>query len=405
MLPPPALLPGPSPERPLPLLLLLLAVLLPRPAAACGGFACDVATTIEPPVQDAERIVFAVRDGPEGRTTTATIQIGYSGQVDSFAWILPLTGVPTDVSVGDPAAFTELEQLTSPTFLVASSGGGSFGSGGGYSSGGCGCTEEDAAIAPSAEGGAFPEQANEVTIFGRQTVGPFETVTVGATDAAVLGQWLADNSYDLPEGADALLAAYVEEGSTFLAVKLVPTADTDALEPLQVTYAGDPCLPLRLTSISTADVLPVQIFLAAESRALPRDWPELQIAYETEIVVQGGASNYLEVLDAKMAAAGGHGWVTEYAGQPAERLTPDGPASLLVAGLPWLTRLSARVPRAALDHDPHFRLDSTAPAVDNVHQLPAPAPPTSGSIVGRGLALSPLFGLLFWLASRRRPRR
>lgn len=389
----------------MPVVLVLLALLLPRPAAACGGFACDVATTIEPPVQDAERIVFAVRDLPDGRQTTATIQIGYSGQVDSFAWILPLTGMPTAISVGDPAAFTELEQRTSPTFFVASSGGGG-GFVGGYESSGCGCVEEDSAAAlPEGAGGDAPEEANEVTIFGRQTVGPFETVTVGASDAAVLGQWLADNSYDLPEGADALLAAYVDEGATFLAVKLVPTADTDALEPLQVTYAGDPCLPLRLTSISTADVLPVQIFLAAESRALPRDWPELQIAYETEIVVSNGTSNYVEVLDAKMAEAAGHGWVTEYAGQLGPTLTPRGPAAQLVGDLPWVTRLTARVPRAALDHDPHFRLDSTAPAVDNVHQLPAPAAPTGSAMVGRGLALSPIFGLLLWLAARRRRAR
>lgn len=68
------------------ILLGLGALLVPSPAAACGGFFCGR----QPVDQTAERILFEV--GPD--SVTMTTQISFNGAADDFAWILPLGEVP-----------------------------------------------------------------------------------------------------------------------------------------------------------------------------------------------------------------------------------------------------------------------------------------------------------------------
>ena len=146
-----------------------------------GGFVCDQTTAVVPPVQNGERIVFAIRDGPPGRRTTATVQISYTGQVDSFAWVVPLASVPDSIEVASPALFDALDRATQPTFIEP---GGEAVYDDGYdatsSSGGCGTGGGGSGpAAGSPPPRLLRAERHRVTVFGRERVGPYDTVVVG----------------------------------------------------------------------------------------------------------------------------------------------------------------------------------------------------------------------------------
>jgi hypothetical protein len=92
----------------------------PRTAQACGGLFCggpppDPFAPL-PVAQSGENIVFALDKPGTGETTvTAYIQILYSGTAADFSWVLPIDAVPT-ISVGTDRVFTQVAQLTRPTY-------------------------------------------------------------------------------------------------------------------------------------------------------------------------------------------------------------------------------------------------------------------------------------------------
>jgi len=84
---------------------------LSSPADACGGFWCSQSAPVN---QTAERIIFvANQDG----TTTCVVEIQYAGPAESFAWVLPVQGVPT-VRVSSNVALQRLSQATQPQYQL-----------------------------------------------------------------------------------------------------------------------------------------------------------------------------------------------------------------------------------------------------------------------------------------------
>jgi len=62
---------------------LLLALAVPSSVLACGGFFCSQVNVD----QTAERILFEVHPN---NTISTTVEIQYSGDSDSFSWVIPL---------------------------------------------------------------------------------------------------------------------------------------------------------------------------------------------------------------------------------------------------------------------------------------------------------------------------
>ncbi len=95
----------------------LATSLLAAPAAiACGGLFCSVPQGPVPPQpidQNAERIIFDVGDGE----VTTHVQIQYAGAADAFAWIVPVSAVPT-VEESSSALFDQLEQATAVQVIL-----------------------------------------------------------------------------------------------------------------------------------------------------------------------------------------------------------------------------------------------------------------------------------------------
>ena len=293
-------------------LLLAAAALLPARAFACGGMFCDAANPVD---QAAERIVFAFDNGK----VNTEVQITYQGEDDDFAWVVPVPAEP-ELYASNDALFTQLANATVPQFSLFSD------STGGFS---LGC-------AASAEMGFNAREDGDyagVSVVGEATVGPYDTVTLQATDGDLLIQWLQDQGYSLPDTLGAALDPYVAEGQYFVALKLSSNKTTGDLAPLGMRYTGTAAsIPIQLTAIAATPDLPIEVFVLGPSRAVPDNYLHVEIN-QAAIDWYGGGTNYRAVVSKAVDEAGGQAFATDYVGPAAGLVTLWAPGIVNLEGL------------------------------------------------------------------------
>lgn len=265
------------------------------PARACGGFFCSQV----PIDQSGEQIVFSIDD----QGVTAHIQIQFQGNAKDFAWVVPVMAKPK-IDLGTQALFTTLIQRTQPQFMIDWQSGGS-----------CRFAPNDlargglpsAAAPPSAEGG--------VSVLEQKEVGPYDTVVLESRDAMELVKWLDTNGYQQPESAFKLIEHYVNNGFLFLALKLKQDAGTGEIQPLVLQMPhSEACVPLILTRVAAVPDMPVRVFTLGKHRAAASNWFQVEINQKKVDWLAGG-QNYRQVVTNAINEAGGHGFVTEFAGK------------------------------------------------------------------------------------------
>lgn len=278
---------------------LAVCLLLPRVAAACGGFFCSLV----PINQAAEQIVFKQL----GNDVTAVVQIQYVGEAENFSWVVPVPGVPT-FSVGSNLLFQTLEPLTRPSFNLTESGEVCLGD------------LPNMDVSPVAttgisEGGSADA---DVDVVASETVGPYDVQVIHSDDPEALANWLVDNNYDLSDRGEALIEPYVTAGMNFVVLKLSQGQGVGDIQPLVMNYLTEEVMiPIRLTAVAAADDMGVLVWLLGEGRAVPTNYPHVTVNYSQVDWFNGSQNAYLSyqqlVADA-MDEAGGQGFVTDYAG-------------------------------------------------------------------------------------------
>jgi hypothetical protein len=270
-----------------------------RDASACGGCFHDP-NEIDSVITD-HRMILSVST----QQTTLYDQIEFSGAAASFAWVLPIKGVAT-VGLSADLLFSSLDQLTQsqvvppPTNCPSPSCTNTLGFG---ASGG--------ATAPSA--GQDAATAGGVVVTEQQQVGPYETVQLHSTDPAALNNWLTAHSYAIPPAAAAVVSQYVSAGFDFLAMKLAPGQGVTAMRPVRVTTTGaSAVLPLRMVSVGTGATTGITLWVVADGRYEPQNFPFFQIN-DSDLAWDWStsSSNYETVRLSKEAALGGKGWQIE----------------------------------------------------------------------------------------------
>ena len=293
--------------------------LVASPAAACGGFFCN-RQAID---QSGENILFVYND--DG-TVTTVVQIQYTGPSESFAWILPVPAEPT-VDVGTDTIFRELASRTRPRFDMEWETVGTCRSEpscyhGFFDSDDDGLRGAGGEPARAADAGAGRE--DEVDVSFRGNVGPFDVAVIRSGSADLLRTWLTDNGYDLPEAAVGELDHYVALDHWFVALQLQKDRSSGEIQPIVLTSANDePCIPLRLTRIATVPDMPIRAYFLGDRRARPLNF----MLVEPDLDDEGlwtGATNYDAAVTQAVNDAGGHAFVTDYAGEvPDITLTLD----------------------------------------------------------------------------------
>jgi len=342
-------------------------------AEACGGcFVVQQSRT----VVSGHRMILSV--SPE--QTTLWDQIVYSGEPESFAWVLPVKGLAT-VGLSSDALFENLDartrvQIFSPEVYCTLPSG---------PSGGLGPCSTASGAGPTGGGGELESQEESVEVVSHQVVGPYETVQLSSADPQALQDWLASHGYTVPADVSPVIEAYVAESFDFLALKLVPGVGVDAMRPVRVSSPGAAAtLPLRMVAAGTGAFTPISLWVFGEGRYEPMNFPSFTIdAADLWWDFTSASSNYKELRAAEYAASDDRAWLVESAGEfSAVDLTStmlalaesDPPGSGyadeqgmgaveacqadlddLFAGIDptsaWFTRLRAELSRAALASD------------------------------------------------------
>ncbi|HEV3189948.1 MAG TPA: DUF2330 domain-containing protein, partial [Polyangiaceae bacterium] len=276
-----------------------LAFALERDAAACGG--CFVPP--KPPTQAAsditdERMLLSVST----QQSTLYDQIRYTGNPASFAWVLPIYGT-VDVGLSADVLFDSMDVLTE-TQIVAP-----FPN--------CppppNCGVAFGASPSNATSGAGAGAAPPVVVTKAENVGPYATVQLHSTDSSALENWLAQNGFVIPADVMPLIAQYVTEGADFLAMKLLPGQGVQSMRPVRVTTPGAGLsLPLRMASIGTGAVVGITIWVVADGRYEPQNFPFFHID-DSELVwdYKTSSSNYTTLRVVNDAKFHNKGWEIE----------------------------------------------------------------------------------------------
>jgi hypothetical protein len=265
-----------------------------RAASACGG-------CFHPPTQSVsditdERMLLSVS------TTQTTLydQIQYSGSPSSFAWVLPIHGTVT-VGLSADVLFDSVDVVTQTTIVPPTPN--------------CPSPNCRSTTAPTA-GNSFGAGASDqgtVTVTKQQNVGPYATVQLHSTDASALDNWLAQNGFVIPDDVVPVMNEYVTEGFDFLAMKLQPDQGVQSMRPVRVSAPGASLsLPLRMAAVGTGSSVGISIWVVADGRYEPQNFPFFRIA-DSELVWDFGAnlSNYTTLRVQHEAALQNKGWEIE----------------------------------------------------------------------------------------------
>lgn len=252
--------------------------------------ACAVLTPDESAPVVGHKMILSVTQSQ----TTLWDQFAYSGAPESFGWLLPIKG-QVEVGLSSDALFDAFGQVTAPKIFKPTICPNSCGSDGGGSGG------------TGSNGG--------VDVIAHESVGPFDTVQIASNDPNALYDWLTANGFPVPAGVKPVLDAYVAEGFGFLALKLLPGAGTEAIQPVRVTMPGAaPSFPMRLLQAGTGDLTQVTLWIVGDGKWLP-DGPEIVKITDADLTWDSAfaKSDYEAVRAAKLAATGGEGYLLEQA--------------------------------------------------------------------------------------------
>lgn len=226
-------------------------------------------------------------------------QLQYTGDPAEFAWVLPVKGDPK-VEVAASAFFEVLEAntavtVTSPVLDCPQSG--------------CCLSGDD-----SAAGDVQPGDP-AVSVVHQGTVGPYETVTLAATDPDALASYLTQHGYAVDPSARATFDAYVAEGFGFVALRLQPGKDVRQMVPIRVRSEGaNLTLPLRGISVGAGANVPIVLYVIGAGRYTTQNFPEAQLAWPLlSWDYKTSSSNYTSLREAALAEQDGRSFLTTYA--------------------------------------------------------------------------------------------
>src|SRR5262249_27626693 len=223
--------------------LLALAALAGPAWAFCGFYVAQADAKL---FNKSSKVVLA-RDGEQ---TAITMANDYQGDAKEFAVVIP---VPTfierkQIGVVDMPTIDHLDAFTAPRLVE-------------YHDDDP-CAPRPMPVAAVRRSGtqmlAVADDAARykgVTVEATYDVGEYDVSILSAKESDGLVNWLTDNGYRIPAGADAVLASYIKQNMRFFVAKVnldrMKLIGAGYLRPLQVRYdTAKFMLPLRLGTVN-----------------------------------------------------------------------------------------------------------------------------------------------------------
>jgi MYXO-CTERM domain-containing protein len=219
--------------------------------AFCGFYVAGADAAL---YNDATMVVL-MRDG---KRTVLAMQNDYQGPPEDFAMVVPVPVVlsENEVKTLPKEVFARVDKLAAPRLVEY------------WEQDPCNPWVNDPEM-PTATGmpaGVKPSDVEKdgdhgVTIEAQFTVAEYEIVILSASDSTGLDNWLRENGYKIPEGAEPLLRPYVQDGMKFFVAKVdvekvkferrPDGSQAATLSPLRFHYDSDQfSLPIRLGLIN-----------------------------------------------------------------------------------------------------------------------------------------------------------
>ncbi|MEM9530248.1 MAG: DUF2330 domain-containing protein [Pseudomonadota bacterium] len=213
--------------------------------AFCGFYVSKADTGL---FNDVSRVAI-VRDG---QRTVVTMASDFRGDVSNFSMVIPVVEVPVreQINVASPGLIEHLDEYTAPRLVEY------------HDSDPCGRLGRYEGMfkhraSRSVAGDGLPMAAapieEEVTIEAEYEVGEYDILILSAEESDGLIRWLNRNGYQIPDGAEEIVAAYLKRGMKFFVARVsLERHDGSAmLRPIQVAYEDeDFMLPIRLGTVN-----------------------------------------------------------------------------------------------------------------------------------------------------------
>jgi hypothetical protein len=212
--------------------------------AFCGFYVARADTSL---FNRASQVVL-VRDDDR---TVITMANDFEGNAEDFAVVIP---VPTtiereQINVGDRAVIEHLDAYTSPRLVEY------------HDSDPCAIYERmemssnDASLPAASKELKRSARSRGVTIEAQYTVGEYDILILSATQSDGLVQWLIENDYRIPPGAERVVDSYLKQDMRFFVAKVNLEEQSKLgyqyLRPLQVAYESNKfMLPIRLGTLN-----------------------------------------------------------------------------------------------------------------------------------------------------------
>lgn len=232
-------------------LTVILVLIIGTPALADGGFFVLSQYQHKDINQPSQKAVVLYENNSED----LILQVKYEGDVDEFAWVIPVPNYP-DVDVADPELFQELSQLTMR--VVSPPRGIPF----------------PTLLAPGGPEG--------VEVLERKVVGIYDVAILSAQDPKALIDWLNTNGFLFPEEGKEILDNYINKEWYFVAARINTGEEAKGLaegtiEPLKLRFESDEIVyPLRITSLSS-ESCEVLLYVFADQKVVPKEYQFLSL--------------------------------------------------------------------------------------------------------------------------------
>ena len=214
-------------------------------AAFCGFYVAKADSKL---FNKSSKVVLA----REGQTTAIPMASDYEGEPKEFALVIP---VPTfierkQIGVVEMKTIDHIDAFTAPRLVE-------------YHDEDP-CAPRTSVVAALPSGAPMRRDAVQladsvryrgVTIEANYDVGEYDVIILSATESDGLTNWLNDNDYKIPSGAEAVLGSYIKQKMRFFVAKVnlgrMQQLGRAYLRPLQVRYeTAKFMLPLRLGTVN-----------------------------------------------------------------------------------------------------------------------------------------------------------
>jgi hypothetical protein len=242
-----------------------------------------------------------------------------------------------------------------------------------------------------AKKGTSSSYGSTVQVADQFAVGEYDVTLLSATESNALTQWLKQNGYQIPDGAEPMFQSYIQAGMKFFIVKInLDQAQKIApgfLRPIVVEYdSPELMLPIRLSTLNAkGDQDLIVYILAPEQVAEVANYPTQTVptdaistrhdvsGKELPVWIQDHFEDFYRAVFQKAYAQSDQSIAfLEYAGKVAPgacnpctmRDTEDLQKNLLQAGVAWtrdktyVTRLHVRYNATTFPKDLEFRMVS-----------------------------------------------